>query len=275
MVSLKGGFFEMGARKSRYPQDLDSPTRKIRVAPFRISKFTVTNAVFAQFVQETGYKTTAEIEGWSYVFHMHLPRPTDYPHSPPGTPWWRQVHGACWHQPEGPDSSVQDRPTLPAVHLSWYDAASLAGYLGMRLPLEAEWEFAARGGLKRKKFPWGNTLEPAAGHRHNVWQGHFPTVNSAEDGFEASCPVNHFPPNGFGLHNMTGNVWEWCEDWFGPLPKGPSPHSSAKTGDQKIVRGGSFLCHASYCERYQTHSRTSNTPDSTTGHMGVRLVADL
>jgi sulfatase modifying factor 1 len=151
-------------------------------------------------------------------------------------------------------------------------------FAGLRLPTEAEWEKAARGGLAHKRFPWANELEPASGHRHNVWRGVFPTLNTTEDTYAGTCPADAFPPNGFGLHNMTGNVWEWCSDWFDKPPETrlpPRDPRGPETGGEKVVRGGSHLCHASYRERYHVHSRTKNTPDSSTGHMGFRVAADI
>lgn len=277
LVPLRGGFFDMGAALGRYPDDLDSPPRRVFVSPFSLARVTVTNALFARFVADSGYRTTAETEGWSFVFHLFLPDPDGYPEHPVRTPWWRAVAGACWAAPEGPGSDWLSRPDHPAVHLSWFDAQALAEFTGTRLPTEAEWEFAARGGLKASRFPWGNDLVPASGHRHNVWQGRFPQANSAEDGFAGTCPADHFPPNAYGLHNMTGNVWEWTSCLFGPLPSSgtlpPRDPQGPVEGPGYAIRGGSHLCHDSYCERYQVHSRTHNTADSTTGHMGVRLAA--
>lgn len=277
MMPVPGGFFDMGARKPRYPTDFEGPRRKVFVSPFRIARTSVTNAMFARFIEESGYRTIAETEGWSYVFHLFLDRPADFPHSPPGTPWWRQVHGADWSAPEGPGSSVAGRENHPVVHVTWFDAVAFCSFTGLRLPTEAEWEKAARGGLAHKKFPWGNELEPAGGHRHNVWQGAFPDLNTREDGFAGTCPADAFPPNGYGLHNMTGNVWEWCWDRFGQAPESRLPPRDPKgpeTGEERVLKGGSHLCHASYCERYHVHSRIRNTPDSSTGHTGFRVVAD-
>lgn len=276
MVPLAGGFFDIGAAKGRYWDDFDSPRRRVFVSPFRLSRVTVTNRVFARFIAESGYRTTAEVEGWSYVFHIFLEDPAGYAEYPPQTPWWRAVAEATWATPEGPGSTWEGREGHPAVHVSWFDACAMADFTGFRLPTEAEWEYAARGGLKHKRFPWGNDLEPASGHRHNVWQGRFPLENSADDGFVGTCPADHFPPNGYGLHNMTGNVWEWTSCLFGPLPEGtgtlpPRDPKGPSQGPGYVIRGGSHMCHASYCERYQVHSRTQNTPDSTTGHTGFRL----
>lgn len=280
LVPLKGGFFDMGAPKSRYPDDLDSPPRRVLVSPFSLGRTVVTNRQFAAFAAESGYRTVAETEGWSFVFQMFLPDPGSYPEHPLRTPWWRAVAGASWAAPFGPGSDWQDIPDHPAVHLSWFDAQALAGFTATRLPTEAEWEFAARGGLKGKRFPWGNDLIPAEGHRHNTWQGSFPTQNTGDDGFAGTCPADHYPPNAYGLHNMTGNVWEWTATRFGPLPegRGPLPPRDPQGPDEGpgyVIRGGSHLCHVSYCERYQVHSRTHNTPDSSTGHCGVRLAAGV
>lgn len=276
MVTLKGAVFDMGTRKSRYTADMDSPVRKVKISPFRLSKYTVTNAQFAQFSDETGYQTTAEREGWSYVFQGFLPDPNQYPDFAVGTPWWRRVDGTSWSTPEGPGSSVADRMNYPVTHISWNDAQAFCVYLGGRLPTEAEWEFAARGGLKGKNHPWGNELVPKSGHAQNIWLGDFPDHNTAEDGHIGAAPVDAFAANPFGLHNMTGNVWEWCADWFGPLPEGPRGRppinpEGPKDGRGRVMRGGSYLCHASYCERYFVHSRTWNTSDSSTGHTGFRL----
>jgi formylglycine-generating enzyme len=279
MQPIPGGFLDMGAARSRYAVDLDSPRRRVKVSGFAMSATTVTNRQFAAFVAESGYRTTAEREGWSFVFAGALPDPVLHPRHAPGTPWWRQVFGADWAHPEGPGSDVVAREGHPVVHVSWDDAAAFAQFTGTRLPSEAEWEHAARGGLKGGAFPWGNGLVPDGQHRQNVWQGNFPTENLGEDGHAGTCDAHCFPPNAFGLYNMTGNVWEWVGDWFGPLPFAarmpptPDPKGPA-AGGARVMRGGSHLCHASYCERYFVHSRTSNTPDSSTGHIGFRVAMD-
>lgn len=278
MQPIPGGFLDMGAGRSRYGVDLDSPRRRVKVSGFAMAATTVTNRQFAAFVAESGYRTTAEREGWSFVFAGALPDPTLHPRHAPGTPWWRQVFGADWAHPEGPGSDVVARAGHPVVHVSWDDAAAFAQFTGTRLPSEAEWEHAARGGLKGRVFPWGNALVPEGQHRQNVWQGNFPTENLGEDGHSGTCDAQCFTPNAYGLYNMTGNVWEWVADWFGPLPAArmpptPDPKGPA-TGSARVMRGGSHLCHASYCERYFVHSRTSNTPDSSTGHIGFRVATD-
>lgn len=274
LLSLSGGFFDMGARRSSFPDDRDSPRRKVFVSPFQISAYTVSNADFARFAGETGYKTVAEQEGWSYVFHLLLTDPEKWPDFPPGLRWWRRVDGACWHSPEGPGSDTAARQDHPVVHVAWYDALAYCRWAGLRLPREAEWEFAARGGLRRRKFPWGDAMLPGESHAMNIWQGSFPDLNTAEDGYVGTAPVDAFKPNGHGLYNTTGNVWEWVSDWFGDRPSTPLPPrdpSGPVLGTAKVQRGGSFLCHASYCDRYHVHSRTRNDPDSSTSNCGFRV----
>ena len=278
LVPVSGGFFEMGTRKSRYPSDLDSPPRRVKVSDFGIGRTTVTNSLFASFVAETGYRTTAEIEGWSYVFHLFVAKSSRTTGYAQHAPWWCGIEGATWKNPEGPGSDIETRGHHPVTHISWHDAVAFCVYTGTRLPTEAEWEYAARGGLKGKKLPWGNELVPTSGHAQNVWQGKFPKENLAEDGFVGTAPADSYDPNRFGLFAMTGNVWEWCADTFGPLPKGargspPVDPLFQGDGPGKSMRGGSYLCHASYCERYFVHSRTWNTPNSSTGHLGFRFVS--
>ncbi|MEC7762086.1 MAG: formylglycine-generating enzyme family protein [Pseudomonadota bacterium] len=279
LIPLDGGFFDMGARKSTFPADLDSPRRKVKVSPFLISPVTVSNADFAAFVEATGYKTVAEDEGWSFVFHLLLADATRWPQHPPNIPWWRRVDGAYWAAPEGPGSDWRDRADHPAVHIAWYDALAYTRWAGLRLPREAEWEFAARGGLERQKFPWGNVMAPDGVERMNTWQGEFPVRNTAEDGWVGTAPVDAFAPNAFGLFNTTGNVWEWVADFAGPRapetrrplvdPRGP------ETGSGRVQRGGSYLCHVSYCDRYHVHSRTRNDADSSAGNAGFRVAASV
>ncbi|WP_176084698.1 formylglycine-generating enzyme family protein [Martelella sp. HB161492] len=278
LIDIPGGIFEMGTRKSRFPDDLDAPRRKVKLSSFLMSPLTVTNADYARFIAETGYETVAEVEGWSYVFHLLLADRNRYPVHPPGLSWWRRVEGASWCQPEGPGTDWRDRHDHPAVHLSWYDCLAYVTWAGLRLPREAEWERAARGGLKNRKFPWGNTLVPEGGFAMNTWQGEFPITNTAEDGYVGTAPASAYAPNAYGLYNMTGNVWEWVHDSYGPRsapglmpeidPTGP------EDGHQKIQRGGSFLCHESYCDRYQVHSRNRNDADSSTSNCGFRVAAD-
>lgn len=279
LVKIPGGIFEMGARKSTFPDDLDSPRRKVKVDPFLISPTAVTNQEYAAFVEDTGYQTVAEVLGWSFVFHLLLEQPLDWPESPPGLSWWRKVDGATWSAPEGPGSTWRGRENHPVTQIAWYDALAYARWAGLRLPREAEWERAARGGLANKKFPWGNRLVPETGFAMNTWQGDFPHSNSADDGFIGPAPVRTYAPNGYGLYNMTGNVWEWVQDYYGErAAPGRLPENNPtgpEHGFQRMQRGGSFLCHVSYCDRYHVHSRTRNDPDSSTSNSGFRVAADL
>jgi len=274
MVRLDGGAFLMGSDDADgFPADGEGPVREIELSPFWIDPLAVSNRRFAEFVEASEYTTDAEQYGWSFVFGGLLP--DDFPPTQGAAqaPWWRLVHGACWRTPEGPASSVDDRLDHPVVHVSWRDAAAFCAWAGLRLPSEAEWEYAARGGLEQKPFPWGDEREPGGEHRMNVWQGTFPSENTLDDGYLGTAPVDSFTPNGFGLHNTSGNVWEWCADWFDSAYPSASPGSNPtgpEAGEAKVIRGGSYLCHDSYCNRYRVGARSSNTPDSTTGNMGFR-----
>jgi formylglycine-generating enzyme len=278
MVLLAGGEFLMGTdSREGYPDDGEGPVRKVRLQPFWIDAVAVSNARFAEFVDATGHVTEAERFGWSFVFAGLLP--DDFPptRGVAAAPWWRQVHGADWRHPEGRHSSSADRLDHPVVHVSWDDALAYCRWAGKRLPTEAEWEYAARGGLEQQRYPWGDKLTPDGEHRMNVWQGRFPSLNTKEDGYFAAATVDAFPPNGYGLYNMTGNAWEWCTDWFSPTfhVKGPRDNPTGPPGgDRKVMRGGSYLCHRSYCYRYRVAARSANTPDSSTGNLGFRCVRD-
>ncbi|MEM6458486.1 MAG: formylglycine-generating enzyme family protein [Planctomycetota bacterium] len=310
MVRLDGGPFLMGTDYPKgYPEDGEGPVRQVTLDPFWIDATSVTNAAFADFIEDTGYTTEAERFGWSFVFHLHVPRKYQEKlrrdASVPQTPWWLAVPGARWDRPYGERSSIRDVMDHPVVQVSWNDAAAYARWAGKRLATEAEWEYAARGGREQTIFPWGDQLEPRGKHRCNVWQGKFPVENNAADGFVGTCPVTAFTPNGYGLSNLCGNVWEWTNDWFsatwhteeseatrvnpiGPVPPPPPPPgrgdakpqaASALPGaasfSHKVQKGGSYLCHASYCNRYRLGARTANTPDSATTNNGFRCVRDV
>lgn len=280
MIYLEGGSFLMGTEDQEgFPADGEGPVREITLDPFYIAPCAVTNAEFKEFVDATGYLTEAETFGWSFVFHLFVPEETakKVTAAPQQTPWWWKVDGSSWKYPEGPESSIEDRMDHPVIHVSWNDAMAYCKWAGKRLPTEAEWEYAARGGLVQKRYPWGDLLKPGEEHLCNIWQGKFPVKNNASDGFVGTAPVNTFLPNGYGLYNVSGNVWEWCLDWFNRdygkksprvNPKGPSH------GESRVMRGGSYLCHKSYCNRYRVAARSSNTPDSSSGNMGFRCAAD-
>ena len=266
MVHLPGGVFLMGTDYAGgFPADGEGPVRPVKVDPFWMDATAVTTSSFGNFVEATGYKTEAEQFGWSFCF-----RSEQASQHVAAVPWWGKVDGINWRHSDGPDH--------PVVHVTWNDAAAYANWAGKRLPSEAEWEFAARGGLEQKLYAWGDELTPQGEHRANIWQGTFPTDNTAEDGYVFTAPVNAFAPNGYGLFNMAGNTWEWCADWFDAAwhitatyenPTGPP------AGAARVMRGGSFLCHESYCNRYRVAARTQNTPDSSAANIGFRCVRDV
>jgi formylglycine-generating enzyme len=278
MVRLPGGPFRMGTEDpAGFPSDGEGPVRVVELSPFLIDRYCVTNDDFAAFVAGTGYVTEAELFGWSYVFVGFLTRELRRSSPRPEvTPWWAAVSDADWRRPEGPGSSVDGRGHHPIVHVSWDDAVAYATWAGKRLPTEAEWEYAARGGHDQWRYPWGNDLSPGGRHMANIWQGLFPVKNTLEDGYAGTAPVDSFSPNDFGLHNMPGNVWEWCGDWWTARhstgvvrdPVGPP------VGPGKVMRGGSYLCHDSYCNRYRVAARTRNEIGSAGGNTGFRCALD-
>ncbi|HEY3952015.1 MAG TPA: formylglycine-generating enzyme family protein [Streptosporangiaceae bacterium] len=283
MVLIPGGPFLMGSEdQDSFHADGEHPVREVFVPDFYIDAKAVSNAQFASFAKATGYRTDAERYGWSFVFHQFVgeqaaSRVMDA--RVPEAPWWLPVRGASWRAPEGPGSDFAARQNHPAVHVSWADAQAYAGWAGKRLPTEAEWEKAARGGLAQARFPWGADLTPRGTHRCNIWQGRFPMRNTGDDGFLGTAPVSAYRPNGFGLYNTSGNVWEWCADWFSPdwhtAPSEETRHDprGPASGLGRVLRGGSYLCHASYCNRYRVAARTMSTPESTTGNIGIRCAA--
>ncbi|MFR9674370.1 formylglycine-generating enzyme family protein [Streptomyces sp. TR06-5] len=271
---LDGGAFLMGSADGPYPADGEGPVRRVALSPFGIAATAVTVAEFAEFTAATGHVTDAERFGWSFVFAGFLPAGAPPTRGAAAAPWWRQVFGADWRRPEGPGSDTAGRADHPVVHVSHADALAYCAWAGVRLPTEAEWEYAARGGLEQQPFPWGEERDPGGTYRMNIWRGSFPDRNTAADGFAGTCPVDAFEPNGFGLFNTTGNVWEWCADRFSPgfHKRGPRQDPAGPpTGDTRVLRGGSHLCHASYCLRYRTSARMGNTPDSSSGNTGFRV----
>jgi formylglycine-generating enzyme required for sulfatase activity len=266
----------------------------------------VTNADFRRFVEATGYVTTAEKPiDWEQL-RTQLPPGTPKPpddqlvpgslvFTPPDRPvplddisnWWKWVPGANWRHPEGKGSSIAGKDAYPVVHVSWDDATAYVRWTGKRLPTEAEWEFASRGKLEGKKYAWGDEFQPGGKYQANTWQGRFPEVNDDDDGFPRLAPVKSYPPNDFGLHDMIGNVWEWCSDWYRPdtyrLDRGRSPvlnpQGPEKSYDpdepyqpKRVTRGGSFLCSANYCTNYRPSARRGTATDSGMSHLGFRCV---
>jgi sulfatase modifying factor 1 len=278
MVRLEGGEFLMGTDDpAGFPNDGEGPVRAVTLRPFWIDTVAVSNARFVEFVNATGYVTEAERYGWSFVFGGLLP--DDFPptRGAAQAPWWRQILGADWRHPEGPHSSIEDRMDHPAVHVSWNDATAYCVWAGRRMPTEAEWEYAARGGLVQGRYAWGDELTPDGEWHCNIWQGNFPSRNTLEDGYLGTAPVDEFEPNGYGLYNVLGNVWEWCSDWFHSSFQDHGPHhnpTGPPFGQAKVIRGGSYLCHDSYCNRYRVAARSSNSPDSSTGNTGFRCARD-
>jgi formylglycine-generating enzyme required for sulfatase activity len=303
MVWIPGGEFSMGS--DDYGMENERPSRRVRVDGFWMDEHDVTNAEFRRFVEATHYVTTAERKPDWEEMRKQLPPGTPKPDdskfvpgslvfSPPGqavplndlSGWWRWVAGANWRHPAGPDSDIDGKDDFPVVQVSWDDAVAYANWAGKRLPTEAEWEFAARGGLERKRFAWGDEFRPGGKHMANTWQGEFPVKDTAEDGFAGTSPVRSFPSNGYGLYDMAGNVWQWCSDWYradeharrgkelSVNPSGPSkaydPADPFAPG--RVIKGGSFLCSVSYCESYRPSARRGRTPDTGSSHVGFRCV---
>lgn len=281
-VRLPAGAFVMGTDKSPLStlQDGEGPARRVRLSQFEIQKFEVSNAEFAQFVEETGYVTEAEMFGDSFVLDILLSEEvkSEITQAVKDAPWWLPVKEAYWFQPEGKKSNLNGRGDHPVVHISWNDAVAYCEWKdGGRLPTEAEWEYAARGGLEGRLFPWGNNPKPKGEHWMNIWQGRFPEENTEDDGYLGTGPVNSYRPNKYELYNMVGNVWEWVSDWWvtrhsnvpATNPTGPP------TGTDKVKRGGSYMCHIDYCYRYRCSARSMNTPDSSASNLGMRCARSV
>jgi formylglycine-generating enzyme len=305
MAWIPGGAFLMGTNdKESFPDE--RPAHLVQVQNFWIDQHDVTNVEFFKFVEATGYITTAERKiDWEDL-KKELPPGTSKPDDSSLAPgalvfkptsgpvplddlsaWWRWVRGANWRHPEGPESSIQGRENHPVVQVSWNDAVAYAQWAGKRLPTEAEWEFAARGGLEAKRYVWGDEFKPGGKYQANTWQGIFPVRDSGEDGFAGTSPVESFPANGYGLYDMGGNVWQWCSDWYRAdsnmeaasknvcrNPVGPA--ESYDPGDpyapKRVVKGGSFLCNPDYCESYRPSARRGTPPDTGSSHTGFRCV---
>lgn len=266
----------VGTDTPMLPQDGEGPRRPVNLAPFWIETTSVTNEKFAAFVKATGYVTEAEHFGWSPVFRGLLTGEVPAP-SATSTPWWVKIDGACWSAPEGPGSSIADRQDHPVVHVSWADAKAFAAWCGGRLPSEAEWEHAARGGLDNPRFPWGEAEPDDETVYANIWQGQFPHTNTRADGYLGTSPVKAFAPNGAGLYDMAGNVWEWSADAFRVRSlsrEAKARNEHAARTREKVLKGGSFLCHLSYCYRYRIAARSALTADSSSSNTGFRVAYD-
>ena len=277
LVRLPAARVRLGTNAPVLPGDGEGPARAVRVTAFAIDPHAVTNAWFGEFVRATGYRTEAEGFGFSLVFAASLPGPAGPP-SASAPSWWRRVEGASWQAPEGPQANLAGRRDHPVVHVSWNDAVAFAAWAGGRLPTEAEWEYAAAGGRPGARFPWGDA-EPddVAFQPCNIWQGQFPSYNSGRDGYLGTAPVDAFAANGYGLFNMSGNTWEWCADRFRvrSLSRAAQARNrQAREGEERLLKGGSYLCHRSYCYRYRIAARTGAGADSSTAHVGFRLVFD-
>lgn len=263
-----------------FPFDKESPQTEVLIEGFYIDETTVTNEQFSKFVEETGYVTEAEIFGDSYVFHYFVDKENSQYEVIAGLDWWYVVKGANWKHPEGPNSNIKDRMNHPVVHISRNDALEYCKHTGKRLPTEIEWEIAAKGNTNNESYPWGDEFLINGQYNANIWQGNFPHENSADDGFTNTAPANYFTPNDYGLYQMIGNVWEWCLN-----PQGINlsefkvnntnyyiENYSKKDNDNYALKGGSFLCNDSYCNRYRISARNGNSASSTSNNMGFRCV---
>ncbi len=262
-IERPGGLVHLGeASEWSYAGDGEEP-RTVDLVPFAISAYAVSNRQWAEFATATNHRTESEQFGWSFVFAGLLPDEFEATRGVVGSEWWRQVHGADWAHPEGPHTDIETRMDHPVVHVSWRDAMAYCDWAAVRLPTEGEWEDAARAGTTTT-WPWGDELEPGGEHRMNVFQGDFPSDNTASDGWVATCPVDAFAPQGAGVYNAIGNVWEWTADVFQAPGRVTDPNA-------RVMKGGSYLCHRSNCRRFRPAARLSNTIDSAAGNVGFRV----
>jgi sulfatase modifying factor 1 len=307
MKWIDAGTYMMGGDSKQAAED-EFPKHKVTVNGFWIDVTEVTNAQFARFVKATGYVTTAEKNvNWEEIKKQlppNTPKPPDSVLSPASlvfkstksavnlndySQWWVWKKGANWKHPQGPGSNIKNKDNYPVVQVSWYDAMAYCKWANKRLPTEAEWEWAARGGLKNKVYPWGNEPVNVGKQKANIWQGSFPYRNTAADGFSGAAPARSFAANGYGLYDMAGNVWEWCADYYSAdsykastSQKGVSnPHGALRSYDpqepyavKRVIRGGSFLCNDSYCSGFRVSRRMKSTEDSGMEHVGFRCVAN-
>lgn len=274
-LSIAGGTAIIGSNRQQIRRDGEGPARRLQLSPFEMLATTVTNRMFAVFADATGYATEAERFGWSFVFWLHLEDALSTTQGVQDAPWWRRVDGANWRYPYGPGMpTAANTADYPAVHISWNDANAFAAWAGGRLPTEVEWEHAARGGLGDVAFPWGRR-EPNEVDFFpcNIWQGEFPNHYTGADGYYGLAPARSYKANGHGLFNMVGNVWEWTADPFSiAAPVRGKKQRLAETAGYRVSKGGSYLCHKSYCYRYRIPARSGNSPDSSSCHQGFRIV---
>ncbi len=281
-VTIPAGEFLMGTDQPFYPTDGESPSRSVWLDEFKISQFSVTNSEFAAFIEATGYQTEAEIYGWSYVFNGFIDETTaskQVAGVAASAPWWLAIEGAYWFKPFGNSKTIEDILNHPVVHVTHNDALEFCRWSGYKLPTEAQWEKASRGGLSGKLFPWGDSLLVDDSHQANIWQGEFPHLNTNEDGYFGTAPVDSFVANNFGLFNTVGNVWEWTNDFWSArwhIPESVetrrNPAGPHKESGNRVLKGGSFMCHDSYCYRYRNSARTFNSPNTSTSHIGFRCI---
>lgn len=274
-IAIKGGASFVGTAQPVIPLDGEGPERPVKLRDYALEAATVTIERFARFVAETAYVTEAQRFGWSSVFAGA--GSTSGQAVGTGLSWWHKVDGACWKEPEGPGSFIQDRLDHPVTHVSLADAEAFARWAGGRLPSEAEWEHAARGGAQRRRFPWGNDEPSDSEVFCNIWQGQFPRHNTAQDGFERTAPSRSFPPSELGFYNMMGNVWEWTAEPF--RIRSVSSHARKRNQEalaqrERLLKGGSFLCHRSYCYRYRIAARMALSADSSASNVGFRVAYD-